>query len=302
MQKDLTEVTYQIDKEFINFFQDDVSVKTIFVAGSMAHDDYQDRQDNDYDIRVISSKVTKEKLIQFEKFLQELSKKLTTDNLAVGYSCLVGPVNHKVSYEKKNILIHAMIHQTDQMDDFLPITHKYQYGTRYRIVYGEDSLKRFQDIEYDVSDVLNCHEGLRYCIDMLKKREYRYLTWDIKEDGCEFNFHTIPMDDDVVLENCFYSFNKFITNLMNCCHFQNYDIPLDKMVFTIRLLGAKNCDENTLFLLHSLFTKSEVMMKKLFTNPVNETIFLLESLEERALKLDLIFEQNEIIKTKKLTI
>ena len=205
MTNELKSITKQIDKEFIKYFINDADMETIFVVGSMAHDDYIDKMDNDYDIRVIASDVNREKIINFENFLDDLSNKLTTENISVGYSTLVGPVNHKVSNNTKNILIHAMIHRSDQMDDFLPVTHKYQYGTRYRIVYGKDNLKRFKDIRYNIDELVNTHEGLKYCIDMLKKHEYRYLTWDTSDDKCEFNYHAEIMPEDTVLENCFYS-------------------------------------------------------------------------------------------------
>lgn len=301
MTKELKEVIQKIDMEFKEYFKNDPDVKTIFVAGSMAHDDYQDRVDNDYDIRAISDEVSKEQLLKFEEFLTHLSKKLTTEELAVGYSCLVGPVNHKVAVDKKNVLIHAMIHRTDQMDEFLPVTHKYQYGTRYRIVDGLDSLKRFQDVRYNLDELLNAHEGLRYCIDMLEKKEYRYLSWDILENDCVFNFHAVPMPEDTILENCFYSVNKFINNLMNYCRWNNYDIPEDKMVFTIRLLGQINCNYDTLYLLHGLFTKSEDILNKLFDNPLEETIKLLKVFEGRVDYLEEIFpkKEQEFVKTKK---
>ena len=301
MTNELKAVLERIDGEFKEYFKDDSDIKTIFVAGSMAHDDYLDRIDNDYDIRAISDKVSREKLIKFEEFLENLSKKLTTEELAVGYSCLVGPVNHKVATDKKNILIHAMIHRRDQMDDFLPVTHKYQYGTRYRIVDGEDSLKRFQDIRYDLDELVNAHEGLRYCIDMLEKREYRYLTWDINETDCEFNFHQVPMEEDTILENCFYSVNKFINNLMTYCKWNNYDIPEDKMCFVIRLLNERYLDNNIIYLLHALFTKNEKMIKIVSKNPLKDTIALLKKFEEKIQNLDNLFTKKyEYEKVKKL--
>lgn len=303
MTNELKVLLERIDYEFVNYFGEDKSVKTIFVAGSMAHDDYEDRIDNDYDIRVISDVVTKEKIQDFENFLKEISKKLTSEDLAVGYSCLVGPVNHKVASNKKNVLIHAMIHQKEQMDDFLPVTHKYQYGTRYRIVYGEDSLKRFQDVRYNLDELLNAHEGLRYCIDMLEKREYRYLSWDTTNNDCSFNFHTARMTDDIILENCFYSVNKFINNLINYCNWNNYDIPHNKICFAIRLLGEPLCIEDTIFLLKALFTKDEKVLNLLFDNPLDETINLLKQFEKGVLNLDYIFpkkEQDEIKVKKKI--
>lgn len=299
MTNELKEVVRKIDLEFKEYFKNDKEIKTIFVVGSMAKFNYEDRQDNDYDIRVISDHVSREQLLNFENFLKNLSEKLTTKDLAVGYSCLVGPVNHKVSENKKNILIHAMIHESHQMDDFLPITHKYQYGTMYRIVTGEDSLARFKDIRYNLDEMLNTHEGLRYCIDMLEKKEYRYLTWDINDNNCKFNFHQKQMPEDTIFENCFYSFNKFITNLINYCKFNNYDIPLDKICFAIRLIGQKNLNSNILFLLHGLFTKNETVLKATIKNPLQSTIDLLKLFEIKVQELDNIFPKLEI-KTKKL--
>ena len=293
MTNELKGITKQIDKEFIKYFINDADMETIFVVGSMAHDDYIDRMDNDYDIRVIASDVNREKIINFENFLDDLSNKLTTENISVGYSTLVGPVNHKVSSDTKNILIHAMIHRSDQMDDFLPVTHKYQYGTRYRIVYGKDNLKRFKDIRYNIDELINTHEGLKYCIDMLKKHEYRYLTWDTSDDKCEFNYHAELMPEDTVLENCFYSVNKFVNNLMNYCKFENYDIPEDKMIFCIRLLGQANVNESTLFLLQGLLNKYESMINSMFVNPLKETIQLLEQFELCIKYLDSIFPKKE---------
>ncbi len=300
MTNELKAVTKKIDVAFTLYFMNKKEAETIFVVGSMAHDDYQDRLDNDYDIRVISKKVTKEDIKDFEHFLGVLSEKLSTDEIQVGYSCLVGPVNHKVSKSKKNVLIHAMIHEKSQMDDFLPETHKYQYGTRYRIVSGIDSLKRFQDVRFTLEHLINGHEGLNYCIDMLKKREYRYLNWDIDEQSCNFNFHTDKMPDDTIYENCFYSVNKFINNLMNYCKFSNYIIPTNKMDFTLKLLGEKNLKSPLLFLLDGLYNKDEVLLKNIFNDIIEETTNLLELFRERVLELDNIFSQKEDVKTHKL--
>lgn len=299
MTNDLKKITKRIDVEFVKYFFPDMDMETIFVVGSMAHDDYQDRMDNDYDIRVICKEVNPEKIKQFEKFLEELCKKLTTESIEVGYSTLVGPVNHKVSNNKKNILIHAMIHTKDQMDDFLPITHKYQYGNNYRIVYGKDNLKKFKNVRYNLDELVNAHEGLNYCIDMLKSREYRYLVWNTKNDKCEFNYYSVPMSDDMIIESCCYSVNKFINNLMNYCRWEGFDIPEDKMIFCIRLLGQASINENKLFLLQGLFTKSESILKAIFANPLKETIKLLEEFKIYINYLDSIFPKKEE-KNKKL--
>lgn len=299
MTNELKKITKQIDKEFIKYLLPETDMETIFVVGSMAHDDYVDREDNDYDIRVIFKEVNREQIIDFERFLKQLSEKLTTANIKVDYSTLVGPVNHKVSSNKKNVLIHAMIHTEEQMDNFLPITHKYQYGKRYRIVYGKNSLLKFQNIRYTKDELINAHEGLLYCIDMLKKEEYRYLTWDTDNSKCEFNYHIVHIPKEVVLENCYYSVNKFIDNLMNYCYFEKLDIPNNKMIFSIRFLGQENVDEYTLYLLQGLLNKSESILKAIFHNPLNETIKLLEIFLKRINDLENIFPK-KAEKVKKL--
>ncbi len=299
MTDELKAITKKIDVAFTIYFWSKKEVETIFVVGSMAKNDYQDRFANDYDIRVISKRVTKEDIEDFNYFLKQLSKTLTTDKIEVSYSTLVGPVNHKVSDTKKNVLIHAMIHEKSQMDDFLPETHKYQYGKRYRIVYGIDNLKKFRERTFTLDDLLNGHEGLNYTIDMLKKHEYRYLDWDIENDNVAFNYHAVPIDKDTIYECCFYSVNKFIDNLMNYCKFNGYQIPNHKMDFTLELLGS-NIKSPTLFLLDGLFRKDEVLLMNIFPDIIDATIKLLEKFQERVQLLDLIFAKNIDNKRRKL--
>lgn len=241
---DIKEIAKIVDSEFKNYFKDDEDIKSIFVAGSMAFDDYKERADNDYDIRAVSTKVTAKQLQDFEKFLAELSKRLTTDDIGVNYSCLVGPVNHNISTKDKNFLIHAMIHEESQLDDFLPITHKYSYAKRYRIVDGEDCIGRFRNVRYTIDDILNAHEGLNYCIDMLKKKEYRYLTWEVDGENCEFTFNSDEMPEDTICENCFYSTNKFLQNLRNYCNWNGIEMPKNQVEAAMKLLGTEyDCEE-----------------------------------------------------------
>ena len=301
MTKELKEITKKIDKEFINYFYFDMNMETIFVVGSMANDKYQDRQDNDYDIRVICKEVNSIKINNFEKFLEEICKKLTTDTIEVGCSCLIGPVNHKVSNNKKNILIHSTIYTEDQIENNLPKTHKYQYASNYRIVYGKDILKKYKNVRYNMDELINSYECLNYCIDMLKNREYRYFVWDTKNDKCEFNYYKAPMSEDMIIKSCCYSVNMFIDNLMTYCKWEKYDIPENKMIFTIRLLEKSYVNENTLFLLQGLFTENESILKAIFNNPLKETIKLLEELKENIKKLNNIFRKKEDKKNKILS-
>ena len=267
-----------VDEEFKKYFKNDKTIKSIFVVGSMTFDDYQERADNDYDIRAVSTKVTARQIQDFEKFLSKLSKKLTTKDIGVNYSCLVGPVNHNVSTKDKNFLIHAMIHQESQLDDFLPVTHKYSYSKRHRIVEGEDCIDRFKDIRYTIDDILNAHEGLNYCIDMLEKREYRYLTWEIDGTKCEFVFKQDKMPEDTIYENCFYSTNKFLKNLRNYCNWNEIEMPENYVEAAMDLLGEKYQNEKTREIIQCLVAKDEEKMKILTKNPIETTIPILQEL------------------------
>ena len=94
--------------------------------------------------------------------------------------------------------------------------------------------------------------------------------------------------------------NKFINNLINYCKWNHYFIPEDRMCFAIRLLGNKYVNNDTLFLLHGLFTKNEKILTTVFEDPLAETINLLEIFEKRVQELDKIFPKEEEAKRKKL--
>lgn len=299
MTNELKKITKRIDNEFLKYFLSDIDMETIFVVGSMAKDDYQDNMDNEYDIRIVCKEVNAIKIINFEKFLENLSKNLTNENIEVGCSSLIGPINNKISHTKKNILIHAILYDKNLMDN-LPLTHKYQYGNRYRIIYGKDTLKQYKDIVYEIDDIVNGYEGLNYCIDMLKRQEKRYLAWSILREECELKYYIVPLKENEKIEICFSLVNKFIDNLMDYCKMNNYDIPEDKVIFCIRLLGQANINENTLFLLQGLFTRSESMLKAIFANPLKETLSLLELFKLYINHLDNVFPKKEEKKLMKI--
>ena len=289
----IKEIAKKVDDEFKRYFKEDSSIKSIFVAGSMAFDDYIERTDNDYDIRVVSTKVTAKQLQGFERFLVELSQKLTTDEIGVNYSCLVGPVNHNVSTKSKNFLIHAMIHEEQQLDDFLPITHKYSYAKRYRIVDGEDCIGRFKNVRYTLDDILNAHEGLNYCIDMLKKREYRYLTWTVNEENCKFTFNVEKMPEDTIYENCFYSTNKFLQNLRNYCGWNGIEMPKNQVQAAIQLLGKEYDCKETRQVMECLVSKDEEKMKTMTSDPIRLTIPILQKFSENVREINKLYGETE---------
>ena len=96
------------------------------------------------------------------------------------------------------------------------------------------------------------------------------------------------------------SFNIIIDHIYNICFIDNYDIPENKIVFCLRLLGKANVSEKTLFLLQGLFYKDEFVLKKLVSNPCNETILLLKKIKFCLDYLDNIFSKKENHKIKNL--
>lgn len=287
----IRKIARQVDEAFKEYFKDDESIKSIFVAGSMAWDDYREKTDNDYDIRAVSTNVTAKQIRDFEAFLAELSQRLTTEQVGVDYSCLVGPVNHNVSDKDKNFLIHAMIHGENQLDDFLPITHKYSYAKRYRIVDGEDCIGRFRDVRYTLDDIIHAHEGLEYCIDMLAKREYRYLMWQVDGERCEFTFNVDKMPEETIWENCFYSTNKFLQNLRNYCNWNGIGLPKNQIDMAMELLGSESDCPEVRQVMEILINKDEDGFKGLTTDPIRLTIPLLERFSQRVREVDKIFEK-----------
>ncbi len=282
-----------VDTRFKQYFKDDERVKTIFVVGSMANmEKYNQKKDNDYDIRAVSDVIDRDLIINFNNFLEELSEELTSDNITVGYNTSVGPVNHELEKEKTNFLIHAMIHKRTQLEDFLPLTHKHTYSKNYRIVEGEDCLENFKNVRYALDDILNGHEGLNYCIDMLKKKEHRYLDWDTENGKCEFEFYKTQMPDDTINENCFYSINKFLKNIEQYLEWNNYEVPNDRLEFAVSLLGDKYNIEEVRMFLECVIKKDVKNLHKLARDPIKLTTYILEKCNQRITKegLDNIYK------------
>ena len=292
MTMELKKITKRIDAEFLKYFYRDLDMETIFVVGSMANDDYQDRMGNDYDIRIICKKVNPNKINNFEQYVEALCKRISNENLFVTCSTLDGPINYPIQKSQKKLIIHAIIYTPEQINN-LSLPNKYQYGNKYRLVYGKDYLKNLKNIKYTLDDIVKGSNGLNYCLNMLKKRKNQYYAWDTKDGKSEYSLHTTTMTNEMIIEACFYAVNTLIDNLINYCNFNNYDIPQSKMIFCIKLLGQANINENTIFLLQGLFTRSESILKAIFANPLKETIELLETIKLYIYHLDSLFSKKE---------
>ena len=298
MKNKIKIITNRIEKEFINYFIKDEDIETIFVVESMIQKDGVAKCNNNFNIQVITNNINKEKMSNFEKFLKVLSKQLATENIKISYLNSAGFVNDIKLNNKQQILISTSFFQKDRINK-LPIMLKYQYGEKYKIVYGTDNLKKFRNIRYSLDELITTYEGLNYFINILKNKEYYYLKWDVENDKSELKYCINQIKDEKKLELCFYIVNNFVNKLINYCKFQELNIPDNRIIFCIRLLGQDYVNEATLFLLQALLSESEILLKTLFDNPVIETINLLYIFKLRINNLEEIFSKNKENKTKK---
>ena len=272
------EIIKEIDNTAVEFFSSDPQTVSIFVVGSMFDlEKYNIRRNNDYDLRLLVNNVTPEILAKVDRFQKEMVEKFTTDDIQLGFNNNVGAVNHILSDKQCNILLHFLIHEVKDLKNFLPLTHQVQYGKNHRILYGKDLLldlcKKFEP-QY----LLTCHEGIDYCIDMLRRDVYKYLIWVENDNGAvDFEYREIPTPNDMIAESVFYSLKNVLNNLFESCILMNQiqgvsphdyyrSLCDDTKCFEKLITCVENRDEE---LLHSFGDKSNIF---------NEAIAFLEAL------------------------
>lgn len=142
-------------------------------------------------------------------------------------------------------------------------------------------------IVFSLKDFINKYETEKYdYIDYLKNKNYSKINEnDLKEEE--------------LFQLVFNIFNSFINSFISYCKLYKYDIPNDKMCLLIYLIGKKNINNNNLFLLHGLFTRSITILKAMFENPIEEIINLFKLLEIKVNEIENIFPKEEY-KIKKL--
>lgn len=252
--KDIFSLTTQIDQAFCDHFQNDPNVVSIFVVGSMYDmHTYKLRQNNDYDIRLLVKTVTPQLLIEVDAFQKQLIADLSSEDFAISSNNLVGLVNHKVSTEKTSLLLHLLIHTISDLDAFLPATHQYCYSHFYRMVSGDDYLEHLKDITFEPSYLIDCHEGIDYCCDMLARNVYKYLEWTaVSETHAEFIYNEKPVTEDLICESVFYSLKNIFRNLYHAS--ENHSDPSKEMDYILQTFAPYNMDTT---LIHAVYQRDE---------------------------------------------
>lgn len=214
----MKELVKQLDSFFVEKFSCWPDVVSIFVVGSMYDlESYNVRQNNDYDIRLLVTKVSPQLLAYIEDVRGEWMQRTARSEVHMEYNMLVGPVNHRLSDHAVNLLIHLIVHRVDDLTEFLPLTHQYCYRKNHRILWGEDYLSGLCE-KFSPQYLIECHEGIRYCVDMLQRRVYKYLYWKpISETETVFQYTEEPLPPQLQNESVFYSLKNVLNNLYNAC-------------------------------------------------------------------------------------
>ncbi len=269
-----------IKESYVNLFEKDPHIISVFVVGSMASEQYTERKYNDYDIRCVVDAFTPETFNNVMKTIEKCIERIEKEPLmGISFSDLVGPVNHHVTNKENNILIHSMVHTIDDLISFLPLTHKYMYGNGYQLVCGRDIVSELclKEARYTLRDIIDGYEGINYCIEMIKNCVHRYSRYEIINDKCVFVPYEVKADLSIQYENCFYSALKNIGNLRNHDYFSNFEINNSLYEYGKRILDEVGYSDFTL--LDVLLRKDETGLAK-YTNPNEAVIELLEHLRE----------------------
>ena len=268
-----------INDNFLKLYESDSHIISVFVVGSMAMKPYTERKYNDYDIRCIVDEFVPQTFENVNKTIEDCIDYFKDDHrIGIAFSDLVGPVNHHVTNNEHNILIHSMVHTIDDLTDFLLLTHKYMYGNGCYMVCGRDILSELslRDTRYSLNDIIKGYEGIDYCIEMIKNCVHRYSRYEVVDGKCVFISYEVEADIAIQHENCFYSTLKNIGNLRNYDYFSGEDICDSLFDYGKRILGEVGY--NNFNLLDVLLKKDENRLEKEYTNFNELTLELLEHL------------------------
>lgn len=198
---------------------------SIFIIGSMKDKEAKLKKYNDYDLRIVVKNLDKFTYEIIEKFNKKIKQKLQNYNLDVEYSFIIGPVRH-ITKSTTNLLIHCLP-MTEESLEALPLTHRYSYSCNYRIIYGADIIKKYNSIRYTGKDIIECTEGINYCIQMIESNTIQYGIWKEKDNKMQVINEKKKMDDYMSFEVLRYSISKSLDNTMKRISWKGKSIPDD---------------------------------------------------------------------------
>ena len=221
---DIVQCGYLITQLLLGQLEKHTSIKSVFLVGSMSADDYVMQINNDYDIRIIVSKITKEVLSSTNEALDSCVSQLQEQypQLLFCSSCIVGPVRHISKNGETSVLIHCLVMTEEDLKN-LPVMHRISYGKKYKLLYGIDVLKSTISLKLSLDGIINDNEGIKYCISHLSMRTIAYLSWAITNSGeCYMESFEEPFTTDTAFEFSRYSVSKCTQNLIEYCIQEEY--------------------------------------------------------------------------------
>lgn len=187
------------------------NIISIFIIGSMKEQKTKLKKYNDYDVRIVVKNmdvITYKVIVDFNEIIKQ--KISSTLNIDVNYSFIIGPSRY-ITKSSINLLIHC-IPMTMEILDGLPLTHKYSYSCNYRMIFGEDILEQYKTIKYTGKDIIECTEGIDYCVDMINNNIIKYANWKINNDSINVINDEQTMDEYSMFEVLRYSVTKALYN------------------------------------------------------------------------------------------
>lgn len=220
------EIENIIDTEYRNLINKiNENLISIFIIGSMKDKHTELKKYNDYDLRIVVKDMNKYTYEVIKNFNEKIKKILQNYNLNVDYSFIIGPVRH-ITKSETNLLIHCLPMTEDTLEG-LPLTHRYSYSCNYRIIYGMDIIKKYNNIRFTGKDVIECTEGIDYCIQIIKSNTIQYGIWKEKNDNIQVFNEKREMNDYMLFEVLRYSILKSLDNTMKIISWKNKFVPKD---------------------------------------------------------------------------
>lgn len=208
----MKEIIDNILQKYINLLNSD-EVISIFVVGSMAEADYQEKTLNDYDIRFVVKKMNYDIYNKIMLMLNLIKDDIRKHNISCVLSDVIGPVKMETTSDR-NVLLHAIIMTQTELDQ-LPNIHKYSYSQQYQILFGQDLISEYKKIILTPNDVISSIEGIEFCIYLIKNKVVSYDRWVVKENEFILEREWKPASSLDMLELFIYSFKKTYNNILN---------------------------------------------------------------------------------------
>lgn len=251
---------------------------SIFIIGSMKEQKTKLQKYNDYDVRIVVKNMdlfTYKVIVDFNEIIKHKISSIL--NIDVNYSFIIGPARY-ITRSSINLLIHC-IPMTMETLDGLPLTHKYSYSCNYRMIFGEDILEQYKTIKYTGKDIIECTEGIDYCVDMINNNIIKYANWKINNDSLNVINDEQTMDECSMFEVLRYSVTKALYNSIQLDKWKGKKTS-DNMKDNLKALDISDEIINDIEVLESCSFETYEKNKEKFKN---ETIEVLKKIKQHVM-------------------